>query len=105
MSRFMDLVRDRVVIYDGAFGTFVQTVGLPADDFGGPEFEGCNELLSITRPDVIQALHDGMFQAGADVVETATFGSFAVPLAEYGIPERGHEISLAAARIAREVAD
>jgi len=101
----MDLVRDRVVVYDGAFGTFVQTLGLTADDFGGPEFEGCNELLCITRPDVIQALHDGMFQAGADIVETATFGSFAVPLAEYGIPERGHEISLAAARIAREVAD
>ena len=101
----MDLVRERVVVYDGAFGTFVQTLGLTADDFGGPQFEGCNEILCVTRPDVITAMHDGMFRAGADVVETASFGSFAVPLGEYGIPERAHELSLASARIAREVAD
>src|SRR5688500_3497915 len=105
MSRFMDLVRERVVVYDGAFGTFVQTLGLTADDFGGPELEGCNEMLCITRPDVIRAMHENMFEAGADVVETASFGSFAVPLGEYGIPERAHELSLASARIAREVAD
>jgi 5-methyltetrahydrofolate--homocysteine methyltransferase len=105
MSRFMDLVRERVVVYDGAFGTFVQTLGLTADDFGGPELEGCNEMLCITRPDVIEAMHESMFRAGADVVETASFGSFAVPLAEYDIPERAHELSLASAQIARRVAD
>jgi 5-methyltetrahydrofolate--homocysteine methyltransferase len=105
MSRFLDLVNQRVVVYDGAFGTFVQELGLTADDFGGPEFEGCNELLVATRPDVITDMHDAMFRAGADVVETASFGAFAVPLGEYGIPERAHELCVASARLAREVAD
>jgi 5-methyltetrahydrofolate--homocysteine methyltransferase len=105
MSRFLDLVNERVVVYDGAFGTYVQELGLTADDFGGPELEGCNEILAVTRPDVIAGMHDAMFRAGADVVETASFGSFAVPLGEYHIADRAHEISLASARIAREVAD
>ncbi|HET9611920.1 MAG TPA: methionine synthase [Acidimicrobiales bacterium] len=105
MSRFLDLVNERVVVYDGAFGTYVQELGLTADDFGGPELEGCNEILAVTRPDVIAGMHDAMFRAGADVVETASFGAFAVPLGEYHIAERAHEISLASARIAREVAD
>jgi 5-methyltetrahydrofolate--homocysteine methyltransferase len=105
MSRFLDLVRERVVVYDGAFGTYIQSLELGADDFGGPELEGCNEILCVTRPEVIAAMHEGMFRAGADVVETASFGSFAVPLAEYGIADRAHELSLASARIAREVAD
>ena len=98
-------VNEKVVVYDGAFGTYVQTLGLGPDDFGSEHFEGCNELLVVTRPDVIATMHDDFFQVGVDVVETATFGAFAVPLAEYGIGERSHEINLAAARIAREVAD
>ena len=104
-SRYLDLVNEKVVVYDGAFGTYVQTLGLGPDDFGGDHFEGCNELLVVTRPDVIATMHDEFFKVGVDVVETATFGAFAVPLAEYGIAERSHEINLAAARIAREVAD
>jgi 5-methyltetrahydrofolate--homocysteine methyltransferase len=105
MSRFLDLVKQRVVVYDGAFGTYVQGLDLTADDFGGPQLEGCNEILCATRPDVIADMHESMFRAGADVVETASFGAFAVPLGEYGIPERAHELSLASARIGREVAD
>src|SRR5690606_6148338 len=105
MSRFLDLVNERVVVYDGAFGTYVQELGLTADDFGGPALEGCNEMLCVTRPDVIAGMHEEMFRAGADVIETASFGAFAVPLAEYGIADRAHELSLASARIAREVAD
>jgi 5-methyltetrahydrofolate--homocysteine methyltransferase len=104
MSRFLDLVNERVVVYDGAFGTYVQELGLTADDFGGPELEGCNEILCVTRPEVIAKMHEGMFNAGADVVETASFGSFAVPLGEYNIADRAYELSLAAARIAKEVA-
>jgi 5-methyltetrahydrofolate--homocysteine methyltransferase len=104
MSDFLDLVNERVVVYDGAFGTYVQELGLTADDFGGPQLEGCNEILVLTRPDVIADMHDAHFRAGADVVETATFGAFAVPLGEYGIADKAHEISVAAARIAREVA-
>ena len=71
MRGFLDLVSERVVVYDGAFGTYVQEQGLTADDFGGPLFEGCNELLAVTRPDVIAGMHEAHFRAGADVVETA----------------------------------
>src|ERR671911_695073 len=105
MTRFRDLVNERVVVYDGATGTNLQELGLTADDFGGPQFEGCTDLLSVTRPDVIAELHESFFRVGSDVVETNSFGAFAVPLNEYGIPDRAHEISLASARIAREVAD
>ncbi len=104
-SRYLDLIAERVVVYDGAFGTYVQALELGPDDFGGDSFEGCNELLVATRPDVIAGMHDAFFSVGVDVVETASFGSFAVPLAEYGIAERTHELNLTAARIAREVAD
>src|SRR5689334_20808101 len=105
MSSFLDLVAERVVVYDGATGTNLQTLGLTADDFGGPDLEGCTDLLSVTRPDVIRDLHDSFFRVGCDIVETNSFGAFAIPLAEYGIAERSHEISLASARLAREVAD
>src|SRR5919107_2637507 len=103
-SRFLDLVNERVVVYDGAFGTYMQTKDLTADDFGGPALEGANEMLVLTRPDLVAEMHDAFLAVGVDVVETATFGAFAVPLAEYGIAERTHEINVAAARIAREVA-
>ncbi|HLT15663.1 MAG TPA: homocysteine S-methyltransferase family protein, partial [Acidimicrobiales bacterium] len=102
---YLERVAERVVVYDGAFGTYVQTLGLGPDDFGGEAYEGCNELLCVTRPDVIAGMHEAFFEVGVDVVETASFGSFAVPLAEYGIADRAHELNVAAARIAREVAD
>ncbi len=105
MANFGDLVRERVVIYDGATGTFLQTLDLTADDFGGAELEGCNEYLAITRPDVVATFHETYFRVGVDVVETDTFGGLPVTLGEYGLAERAHEINLAAARIAREVAD
>ncbi|MEJ7584463.1 MAG: homocysteine S-methyltransferase family protein, partial [Acidimicrobiales bacterium] len=101
---FLDLVAERVVVYDGATGTWLQTQGLTADDFGGDNLEGNNEYLGITRPDVIAAMHAAYFDVGADVVETNTFGSFAIPLGEYGMAERAHEVTLANARIARDVA-
>jgi len=104
-SRYLDLIKEKVVVYDGAFGTYVQTLGLGPDDFGGEALEGCNEILVVTRPDVIATMHDEFFKIGVDVVETASFGSFAVPLNEYDIAGRTHELNLAAARIAREVAD
>src|SRR4029453_2894389 len=103
MSRFLDLLNEPVAVYDGATGTNLQGLDLTADDYGGPELEGCVDILSVTRPDVIAALHESFFPVGPDVVETNTFGAFAVPLGEYGIPERAHELCLASARIAREV--
>src|SRR3954470_2606202 len=100
--RYLDLVDERVVVYDGAFGTYMQQLDLTADDFGGHALEGCNEMLVLTRPDLVARMHDDFFTVGADVVETATFGAFAIPLAEYDIADRAHEINVAAARIARE---
>jgi 5-methyltetrahydrofolate--homocysteine methyltransferase len=104
MQSYLGAARERVVIFDGAFGTYVQTCDLSADDFGGPHFEGCNELLVATRPDVIQGMHAAFLDAGVDVLETASFGSFSVPLNEYGIPERAEELSRDSARLAKEVA-
>src|SRR5437764_10516600 len=103
-SRFLDAVRERVVIFDGATGTSLQARDLSADDFGGPALEGCNEVLVDTRPDVIADLHKSFFDVGVDVVETDTFGAFSVVLAEYGIADRAHELNVKAARIAKEVA-
>src|SRR6516225_4089081 len=104
MADLLATLRDRVVILDGAFGTWVQSQGLSADDFGGPELEGCNEQLVMSRPDVIRRMHDEFFTVGVDAVETATFGAFPVVLAEYGIADRTRALNLAAARLAREVA-
>ena len=102
---YLDAVRERVVIFDGAFGTYVQQCGLTADDFGGPALEGCNELLVATRPDVITGMHEAFLDVGVDAIETASFGSMAFTLAEYGIAERSEELNETAARLAREVAD
>src|SRR5712692_9953892 len=95
----------RILVLDGAMGTMIQAQGLGPDDFGGAEYEGCNEYLNLTRPDVIRAIHAAYFDAGADLVSTNTFGCAPYVLAEYGLADRVHEITLAAARIAREAAD
>ena len=104
-ERFLDAVRERVVVFDGATGTNLQLRDLSADDFGGPALEGCNEVLVATRPDVIVDLHRSFFEVGVDVVETDTFGAFPIVLAEYGIADRAAELNVTAARLAREVAD
>ena len=100
---YLDAVRERVVIFDGATGTNLQLRDLGPDDFGGPALEGCTDILVDTRPDVVADLHRSFLEVGCDVVETDSFGAFPVVLAEYGIPERTRELNLKAARIAREV--
>ena len=104
MKSYLDSVRERVVIFDGAVGTNLQRLELTADDFGGPQFEGCNEILVDTRPEVIADLHRSFFDVGCEVVETNSFGSLSYTLGEYGIAERTHELNVKAATIAREVA-
>jgi 5-methyltetrahydrofolate--homocysteine methyltransferase len=104
-QRYLDAIAERVVIYDGAFGTYVQGLDLTEDDFGGTSLEGCNEMLCLTRPDVIAAMHAAFLDVGVDAIETASFGSFAPVLAEYGIADKAYELNEAAARIARGVAD
>ncbi len=104
-SSYLQAVSERVVVFDGAMGTNLQLAGLTADDFGGPDLEGCNELLVVTRPETIDRVHRSFFEVGCDVVETDTFGAFAPVLAEYGQAHRVRELNLAAVTLARAAAD
>jgi len=107
MSRqpYLEAVNERVIVFDGAFGTFVQDLDLGPADFGGESLEGCNEMLCLTRPDVIESMHRAFLDAGVDAIETASFGSFSTVLAEYNISDQAYELNVAAASIARRVAD
>jgi 5-methyltetrahydrofolate--homocysteine methyltransferase len=98
-----EALSSRVVVADGAMGTMLQAADPSLEDFEG--HEGCNEVLNVTRPDVVRAVHAAYFEAGVDCVETNTFGANLGNLGEYDIAERIHELSLAGARLAREVAD
>ncbi|MFC9747202.1 methionine synthase [Streptomyces niveus] len=93
----------RVVVADGAMGTMLQAQDPTMEDF--QDLEGCNEILNVTRPDIVRSVHEEYFAVGVDCVETNTFGTNYAALAEYDIPERVFELSEAGARIAREVAD
>ncbi len=95
----------KILILDGAMGTMLQQANLTPEDFGGEEFDGCNELLNLTRPDVIRSIHETYLEAGADIIETNTFGATTVVLAEYDISHKDEEINMSAARLAREAAD
>ncbi|MGI9077190.1 MAG: methionine synthase [Gemmatimonadaceae bacterium] len=103
-SYLAELAR-RVLIYDGAMGTNIQNYHLTADDFGGKSLEGCNDNLVLTRPDVIQAIHDSFLAVGCDVVETCTFQSTPRRLHEWGLGDKFQEINRAAARLARAACD
>ena len=94
---------ERVVVADGAMGTMLQAHDLSLDDFEG--LEGCNEVLNVTRPDVVRGIHDAYFAVGVDAVETNTFGANLGNLGEYGIADRIEELSHTGAALAREVAD
>ncbi len=102
---YLAALSERVVIFDGATGTNLQLMDLTADDFGGPALEGCNEILVDTRPDAIDRLHRSFLEIGSEVIETNSFGSFSVVLAEYDIAERAEELSRRSAEIARAAAD
>ena len=93
----------RVVIADGAMGTMLQAANPSLDDFEG--HEGCNEILNVSRVDIVRAVHDEYLQAGVDAIETNTFGANWANLAEYGIEDRIYELAFAGGKIAREAAD
>ncbi|MDP9335981.1 MAG: methionine synthase [Actinomycetota bacterium] len=101
---FLDALHERVLVLDGAFGTWMQAQDLGPDDFGGEALEGCNEQLVATRPDLVARMHDEFFSVGSDGVETATFGAFPLVLNEYGLADQTFELNKRAAEIAREVA-
>src|SRR5438045_2561277 len=102
MADFLQAVLERVVIYDGAMGTNIQFRNPSVDDFWGKE--GCNELLALSRPDIIKDIHGSFLKVGCDVVETDTFGATRVVLAEYDLQDKTAEINIAAAKLAKEVA-
>ena len=104
-DRLADLLKRRILIAGDANGTRIQALNLSADDFGGPEYEGCNEYLNLVRPELVQDIHRAYMEAGADVVITNSFGSTPLVLDEYGLGHRAFEISAAAARNARQPAD
>ena len=97
-------LRERILVLDGAMGTAIQGKELGPEDFGGAEFEGCNEYLILTRPEVIRDIHRSYLAAGADIVETNTFGATSVVLAEYDLASEAHRINRVAAELARQAA-
>jgi 5-methyltetrahydrofolate--homocysteine methyltransferase len=104
-SDYLQALRSRVVVFDGAMGTNLQILGLEAEDFGGPDLEGCNEVLVETRPDLVAQVHRSFYEVGCDVVETDTFGSSSVVLVEYGLAERARELTRMGAELACAVRD
>ncbi|RPI05564.1 MAG: methionine synthase, partial [Zetaproteobacteria bacterium] len=101
-SGFRERLRERVLIFDGAMGTSIQDRNLSMDDFHGKE--GCNELLVLSRPQVIREIHASFLDVGCDAVETNTFGASRLVLGEYGLADKAYEINREAARLAREAA-
>ena len=104
-TKFLDALKERVLIYDGANGTMLQAMELTAEDFGGEQYNGCYDYLAISKPEAVDAVHRAYFEVGVDVVETNTFRSNPLTLAEYGLGEQAYEINKAAASVARKVAD
>src|SRR5215475_10310089 len=92
---------ERILILDGAAGTSIQDMQLHPADFGGPQLDGCNENLVCTLPDKIRELHRSFLAAGADIIETNTFGATSVVLAEYGLQHDARELNRVAAQLAR----
>ncbi|MBA2286992.1 MAG: methionine synthase [Ktedonobacteraceae bacterium] len=105
MSRFLDALAQRVLIYDGAMGTSIQTYQPSAEDYGGASTEGCNEYLVLTKPALIEEIHTGFLEAGCDVLECDSFTASRLKLDEYGVGHLTREVNLTAARLARRLAD
>jgi len=100
-----ELLAERILVLDGAMGTMLQQRNLTAEDFGGAALEGCNENLVRTRPDVVLDIHRKYFEAGADIVETDSFGGTPLVLAEYGLQADAHDLNKRAAVLARQAAE
>ena len=111
-TEFLDLLNDRIAILDGAMGTMVHTLGLDEQGFRGKPFQdhardlkNCIDVLTLSQPDAIRQIHASFLEAGADIVETNTFGATSVALADFGLSDQTRELNLAACKIAREAAD
>ena len=104
MSEFLDLLKEKIIVFDGAMGTYLQSLSLPIEDWGGADFENCSENLLYTRPDAIEAVHTAFLDVGCDVIETNSFGGSEVVLVEFGIAEKTYDVNLKAAQLAKRVA-
>jgi len=104
MSSFLDTLKERIVVFDGAMGTNLQVQNLSLEDFGGLRFEGCNENLLVTRPDAVENVHVAFLDVGCDVVETNSFNGTPVDFAEYDIGDKAYDMNVLAARLAKRVA-
>lgn len=104
-TNITEQLQKRILIVDGAMGTMIQNANLTADDFGGEEYEGCNEYLSQTKPELIQSIHEQYLEAGADIIETNTFGGTALVLDEYDLGSLAFELNVASAKLARAACD
>ena len=104
-NNFLEILKNRIIVFDGATGTNLQTYNLTADDFGGKEFEGCNEYLCISKPEAVRKLHYSFLEVGADIIETNSFGSTSIVLNEYKIGHLDYELSKKAAGIAKACAN
>ncbi|WP_330203032.1 methionine synthase [Cyanobacterium sp. Dongsha4] len=107
-SRFLERLHSSdlpVLVFDGAMGTNLQVQNLTAEDFGGAEYEGCNEYLVHTKPEAVETVHRGFLEAGADVIETDTFGGTPLVLAEYDLADRSYYLNKTAAQLAKRLAD
>lgn len=100
-----DQLKKKILIMDGAMGTMLQRANLTAEDFGGEDYEGCNEFLNVTAPSVIEHIHLEYLKAGADIIETNTFGATSIVLADYDLEDKAYELNKKATEIARRAAD
>ena len=103
--RYLDALAQRVLVFDGAMGTNLQKLNLTAEQFGGERTQGCNDYLVISYPQAVEQIHRSFLDVGVDVIETNTFRSNRITLAEYGLGERVEEINRRAAQLARRLAD
>jgi 5-methyltetrahydrofolate--homocysteine methyltransferase len=104
MTDLLSTLKDRIVVFDGAMGTSLQSQNLSLEDFGGAQFEGCPEYLLISKPAAVENVHAAFLEVGCDVIETDSFGGLPFVLGEYGIAEMAYELNLKAAQLARRVA-
>lgn len=104
MSEFLDLQKEKVIVFDGAMGTYLQSLNLSIDEWGGPAFENCSENLLYTRPDAIESVHKAFLDVGCDVIETNSFGGSEVVLSEFGIAEKTYDVNKRAAELAKRIA-
>jgi len=104
MTSFLDTLKERIVVFDGAMGTNLQVQNLSLDDFGGLRFEGCNEHLLITRPDAVENVHTAFLDVGCDVIETNSFNGTPIDFAEYDMADQAYDMNVLAARLAKRIA-